>query len=174
MGIYATVFLDNLRLSCLLDRTLSADVVKQNKRRFLARKRIHRSRKGRSAPRRRDIKQAQKQSHEAAFRLERDILSLLYMADRPLSDKDIFKELDLARKYRRELPGVLDDLCRRQLLNRHKGSFKLPRKNELVEGILSVNPRGFGFCPALYQGHYWRPIFQPPRFSGALNISSQP
>jgi len=111
----------------------------------LARRRASKSRIGRQAPRRREVKPVQKPGQGAAHRLESDILALLYQAGQPRSDKDIFKELDLARKYRHELQVVLEHLCRRHLVTCRKGTYKLPAKNDLVEGGLSVNPRGFGF-----------------------------
>ena len=136
----------------------------------MARRRVTRNRKGRSDPRRRDIKHIHHQASDVVLRLESDVLSLLYMADAPLSYKEIFKELDLARKYRREFQGVLDDLCRRQLVNGRKATFMLPKKNELVEGVLSVNPRGFGFVtvenPPDHLG-IEQDVFVPPGMLGS-------
>lgn len=91
------------------------------------------------------MKKARGHYQEAGRRLENDLLALLYTAGEPLAGREIFKELELARKYRQELQALLDDMCRRKALLCKRDTYTLPEKNNLVSGILAVNPRGFGF-----------------------------
>ncbi|MGV1100750.1 ribonuclease R [Thiovibrio sp. JS02] len=82
---------------------------------------------------------------EGASRLEGDILAQLHGAAMPLALKDIFQALELPRNQRSALLGTLEDLCRRKLLSCRQETYSLRKTTELLQGPLSVNPRGFGF-----------------------------
>jgi len=64
----------------------------------------------------------------------------------PWSLNGIADGLDLPRKYRKMLGGLLASLCRQNLVECTAGNrYRLQSSPELVQGVLTMNPRGFGF-----------------------------
>jgi len=85
--------------------------------------------------------------------IEQEILALLYKKREPQTMAQIMATLSLARSDRKMISGLLADLCQREILScekyRGKGSAKaytLFKSAELVEGVVEVHPRGFGFA----------------------------
>lgn len=74
-----------------------------------------------------------------------EILAQLHGAAMPLPAKDILAALNLPRGRRQELLGTLEELCRSKVLACRRDTYSLAKGAELLQGQLSVNPRGFGF-----------------------------
>lgn len=101
--------------------------------------------------------------------LEGEILAHLHGAAEALSGKDIFAALELPRGRRQELLAALEELCRRKLVACRRETYSLARGVELLQGRLSVNPRGFGFVTfgeAPEEMELDQDIFVPPGMLG--------
>jgi hypothetical protein len=83
--------------------------------------------------------------------LEQEILAYLYQKKEPQSMSDILSALSLSRSDRKKLSHLLADMCRQDIIScpksRKAGKFYTLRKEDaLVEGVVEVHPRGFGFA----------------------------
>jgi len=83
--------------------------------------------------------------------LEQDVLAYLYQQKDPQNMADIMEALSLSRSERKLLANILADLCRQDLIacprTKKAGKFyTLVKGADIVEGIVEVHPRGFGFA----------------------------
>jgi len=83
--------------------------------------------------------------------LEQEILAYLYQKSVPQNITEIMKALALSRSERKMLTNLLGDMCRQNMIScpRSKRAGKLytiAQKDDLVEGFVEVNPKGFGFA----------------------------
>ena len=83
--------------------------------------------------------------------LDEDTLLRLLGEDlAPLSQAEIGKRLELPRQYQKMLATLLASLCRQGLLTCTPGAlYRLAPGGGLVNGTLSVHPKGFGFVTPL-------------------------
>ncbi len=98
---------------------------------------------------------------------EEEIISFISMNDGQASFKEILTGIDLARGFRKELRTLLKEMCNRGLLSlvdaisdsRHSEYpaetpkkqdktlfYKLGTAQDILEGVISAHPRGFGFA----------------------------
>ena len=83
--------------------------------------------------------------------LEQEVLAILYKKEKPQTTAKIIDALSLTRSDNKMLSNVLTDLCQRDIIScsRSKKSgrlYGLIKGASLVEGIVEVHPRGFGFA----------------------------
>ena len=83
--------------------------------------------------------------------LEQEILAYLFQKKEPQTMANITEALSHARFDRKMLSNLLADMCRRNMIScpsaRKTGEFfTLVKDSDLVEGIVEVHPRGFGFA----------------------------
>jgi ribonuclease R len=85
--------------------------------------------------------------------IEQEILAFLYQKGEPQTMAQIMEMLSLSRSERKMIPGLLSELCQHNMLtcikNKGRGSgktFTLMKDADLVEGVVEVHPRGFGFA----------------------------
>jgi ribonuclease R len=83
--------------------------------------------------------------------LEQEVLAILYNEKKPQTKANIINALSLTRSDNKMLSNVLTDLCQRDIIScsRSKKSgrlYGLIKDASLVEGIVEVHPRGFGFA----------------------------
>lgn len=98
-----------------------------------------------------------------------EILAHLHGAATPLSAKEIFASLGLGKSRYQELLGALEELCRRKHVVCRKETYALGKDVELLQGQLSVNPRGFGFVTfgeAPAEMEIDQDVFVPPGMLG--------
>lgn len=77
---------------------------------------------------------------------EDDLLGYIYSSDSGYSFIEIMNGLDLDRSFRKELNILLTNLCNRKLLTCKDTVYKAGQTVDLLEGTLSVHPRGFAFA----------------------------
>lgn len=103
--------------------------------------------------------------------LYQQVLSLLYTSGVPLSNKEIFKKLDLPLSSRKPLHKLLSRLDNEKILQQtdKKGYIPGP-KNDLAEGTMDQNAKGFGFVSGLNSTlgpvNYSRDAFVAPNNMG--------
>lgn len=79
--------------------------------------------------------------------LESSLIAFLRQQTEAQSLYDMALGLDLDRRQRKNLKDVVINLCRRRLLRcTGKKLYKLSPGPDLVEGTISMHPRGFGFA----------------------------
>ncbi|MBE9520941.1 MAG: hypothetical protein IME97_07415, partial [Proteobacteria bacterium] len=83
--------------------------------------------------------------------LEQKVLAYLYQKKEPQNMTSIMDALSLARSDRKMLSNLLVDLCRQNIIacpkSKKAGKFyTLAQETDLVEGVVEVHPRGFGFA----------------------------
>jgi len=83
--------------------------------------------------------------------LEQKILAYLFQKKEPQDMANIMEALALARSDRKLLSNLLADMCRRDIISCPQGRkagefFSLAKDSALVEGVVEVHPRGFGFA----------------------------
>jgi ribonuclease R len=85
--------------------------------------------------------------------IEQEILAFLYKKREPQTMAQIMETLSISRSDSKILSNLLSDLCRRDILscarNKGKGSgkaYSLMQDADLVEGVVEVHPKGFGFA----------------------------
>jgi len=92
---------------------------------------------------------AQGNSH--ANLLEQELLAYLHQEKEPQNTANIMEALSLSRSERKMLSNLLTDLCKKDIIScpRSKKAGKLytlGKDTDLVEGLVEVHPRGFGFA----------------------------
>ncbi|MBW2470911.1 MAG: ribonuclease R [Deltaproteobacteria bacterium] len=88
-------------------------------------------------------------SHTAL--LAQEVLAHLYQHKEPQNITEIMAGLSLIRSERKMLSSLLADMCRQHMIScpqsRKAGKlYSLAQKDDLVEGVVEVNPKGFGFA----------------------------
>jgi ribonuclease R len=83
--------------------------------------------------------------------LEHEILTYLYREKEPQSLANIMAALSLTRIDRKILSNLLADMCRQGILSCSRGRkngelYSIVKKIALVEGVVEVHPKGFGFA----------------------------
>jgi ribonuclease R len=83
--------------------------------------------------------------------LEQEVLAYLHQSDEPQNLTNIMSALSLTRSDRKKLSNLLTDLCSQDIISCPKSkkagkSYTLRKKDNLVEGLVEVHPRGFGFA----------------------------
>ena len=83
--------------------------------------------------------------------LEQEILAILYTENEFQTMANIMDVLSLTRSDRKMLSNLLSDLCQREIVScsrsKKKGKvYGLMKDANLVEGSVTVHPRGFGFA----------------------------
>ncbi|MFC1844204.1 ribonuclease R [Thermodesulfobacteriota bacterium] len=83
--------------------------------------------------------------------LEQEILAILYMKNEFQTMANIMDALSLTRSDMKMLSNLLSDLCHREIIScsrsKSKGKvYGLIKNANLVEGSVTVHPRGFGFA----------------------------
>ncbi|MDX1775884.1 MAG: ribonuclease R, partial [Desulfobulbales bacterium] len=83
--------------------------------------------------------------------LEQEVLAYLHKQNEPQNITAIMGGLSLARKDRKKIANLLTDMCRRDLIScprrKKAGTFyTIAHKDDLVEGVVEVHPKGFGFA----------------------------
>jgi ribonuclease R len=83
--------------------------------------------------------------------LEQEVLAILYKEEKPQTTAKIIDALSLTHSDNKMLSNVLTDLCQRDIIScsRSKKSGRLygiMKDANLVEGLVEVHPRGFGFA----------------------------
>jgi len=83
--------------------------------------------------------------------LEQEILAFLYMENEFQTMTNIMDALSLTRSDRKMLSNLLPDLCQREIVScsrsKSKGKvYGLLKEANLIEGSVTVHPRGFGFA----------------------------
>ena len=77
---------------------------------------------------------------------ENKILTLLAVEGRPMALSEIKDSLGVTRRAGKVLTSQLASLCREELLTlTRQGHYELSESGQLTTGIISMNPRGFGF-----------------------------
>ncbi len=92
-----------------------------------------------------------KRKYTSADLLEQGVLAYLYEKREPQNTANIMEALSLTRSDRKVLSNLLTDLCRKDIIScpRSKKAGKLytlGQDIDLVEGLVEVHPRGFGFA----------------------------
>lgn len=108
----------------------------------------------------------------AGNRMEGDILSFFYKTGESLSFPEVLQGLDLGRSQRKELSNLLADLCHRKLLSCDDKVYSLRTPEELLEGILSLSPSGYGFVAVEHPPagmHIEKDVFIPARALATAN-----
>ncbi len=109
-----------------------------------------------------------RQSESIAIGLEENkILQLLGVENRPMDLAEIKDRLAVSRRTGKMFVAKLAGLCREELVElTRQGHYKLCQTGSLTTGIISMNPRGFGFVTPVEvesQGRSaGRDIFIPP------------
>ena len=83
--------------------------------------------------------------------LEHEVLAFLYQKKEGQNMASIMDALSLTRPERKMLSNLLADLCRQEIIacpkSRKAGKlYTLAQEADLVEGVVEVNPKGFGFA----------------------------
>ncbi|MBW2506747.1 MAG: ribonuclease R, partial [Deltaproteobacteria bacterium] len=83
--------------------------------------------------------------------LVQEIQSFLYQKKKPQNLTEIMNALSLNRSERKMLSNLLADMCRQNMIScphsKKAGKlYTLAQKDDLVEGVVEVHPRGFGFA----------------------------
>jgi ribonuclease R len=83
--------------------------------------------------------------------LEQKIIAYLYQEKEPQNKVNIMNALSLTSLDSKILSNLLADLCRQNILSCPKRKktgavYTLLKKNSLVEGVVEVHPKGFGFA----------------------------
>ena len=83
--------------------------------------------------------------------LEQEILARLYQKKEPQNITEIMQALSLNRSERKMLSNVLADMCRQNMIacpqSKKAGKlYTLGENEDLVEGVVEVHPKGFGFA----------------------------
>ena len=111
------------------------------------------TRKNSARKRRKTASSLKIQEIPPAEAIGQEVLALLYKEREPQTLTQIMAKLALGRSDRRMLSGLLADLCRRDVLTcsekKGKGAgkaFTLMPSANLVEGVVEVHPKGFGFA----------------------------
>ena len=83
--------------------------------------------------------------------LEQNILAFLHRKREPQSLEILMQGLAVDRSTRKSMLSLLVDMCHRQILScsstkRQGKVYSLKGRNDLVEGTVEVNPKGFGFA----------------------------
>ena len=83
--------------------------------------------------------------------LAQEIQSFLYQKKEPQNLTEIMNALSLNRSERKMLSNLLADMCRQNMIScphsKKAGRlYTLAQKDDLVEGVVEVHPRGFGFA----------------------------
>lgn len=77
---------------------------------------------------------------------EDNLLGYVYSSDDGYTFNEILNGLGLGRHFRKELDILLSNLCNRKLLICQDNIFTASKTPEVLEGTLSVHPRGFAFA----------------------------
>ena len=85
------------------------------------------------------------------YKLEQEIQAHLYQKNEPQNIAEIMAALSLTRSDRKMLSNLLADMCRQNMIvcpqSKKAGKlYTLAQKDDLVEGVVEVHPRGFGFA----------------------------
>lgn len=95
-------------------------------------------------------------------KLEKEILSLLKKAKKPLLLRDLYHLLNIPSSKRGEIRTLLRSLHKRgKIIQIKKRKYALPEQISVVKGSLRVHPEGYGFVET-EKGT----VFVPPRFMG--------
>ena len=95
------------------------------------------------------------------------LISFLYRQGGMVSFKQLTKEFDLPRSHRKDFREQLAGLCRRNLLVCPEAKQYGINKKEFPSGIITINPRGFGFViPDNADLNEGRDFFVSPRDIG--------
>ena len=98
--------------------------------------------------------------------MEKKIIEYLKQNNKPVTLNRLVRGLSLNKEERRKLPGTLKYLEKKGLL-KTKGDRVLKIAGpSLIQGILSLNPRGFGFVTPENPDHGSDDIFIPPHQTG--------
>lgn len=89
--------------------------------------------------------------HTARPELEQEILAALHKGKTPLTLQDLLSCLNWPSTGNKDLISLLTDLCGQGVITcvRNKKSekrYSLPAPEDLIEGTIEMNPRGFGFA----------------------------
>ncbi|MBU0729114.1 MAG: ribonuclease R [Proteobacteria bacterium] len=78
---------------------------------------------------------------------EEDLIGFIYSRDGLTTFKEVMAGFDIPRGHRKEVQNLLTALCSQKVLFQDDdGFYSIRRKEDFVEGMLSVNPRGFAFA----------------------------
>jgi len=85
------------------------------------------------------------------YRLEQEIQAFLFQKKEPQNLTEIMTSLSLTRSERKMLTNLLADMCRQNMItcpqSKKSGKFyTIASKDDLVEGVVEVHPKGFGFA----------------------------
>jgi ribonuclease R len=83
--------------------------------------------------------------------LEQEILAYLYAREKPQNLADIVAALSFAGSDRKLLANLLADMCRQNIIScsgtsKADKTYAVKKEADLVEGVVEVHPRGFGFA----------------------------
>jgi len=105
--------------------------------------------------------------------LEAEVLAFVQQHGRPATTAQIADGLGMARARHKFLEQLLHGLCRHHRLTCHDdGTYSLSGPSNLIEAILTMNPRGFGFAVPVAGAAGGEPgpdLFIPPPMLGTAN-----
>lgn len=81
---------------------------------------------------------------------------------RPMSENELFTRLRLSPQHKKIFASVLHKMQKEGLIEQKNGRFAPPRsENDVVKGIIRMNPRGFGFVQPDAKSQFIQDIFIP-------------
>ena len=109
------------------------------------------------------IKKFKKKKEINIFDLEKNILSLFKITQKPLFLKDIYHKLHISSKDRPIVRKVIKQLVKEgKLVQIKRRKYGLPEQFSIVKGTIRVHPDGFGFVETEDE----QTVFIPPRKIG--------
>jgi ribonuclease R len=85
------------------------------------------------------------------YNLEQEILAQLYLKNEPQNITEIMEALSLPRSERKKVSNLLADMCWQNMISCPRSTkagkvYGLLQKDDLVEGVVEVHPKGYGFA----------------------------
>lgn len=114
------------------------------------RKNFRKARPGKKSRKRQPLWKKKKQETSAdnpLTVLEDTVVGVLYSTGETLTLDEIVSYLGMPQRDEHKVEEVLFELCRRKIIAcLAKGRYGVNKSAELLEGLVSINPRGFGFA----------------------------
>ncbi len=96
--------------------------------------------------------------------LKNEVIRLLFLADSPMSIKEISPRLNYRRFSRKDLAQILSELLIENIARKNsKNSFSLSTRHSLVTGTVDAKPRGFGYLTDIADMALQPPYPRPTR-----------
>ena len=103
--------------------------------------------------------------------LKNEVIRLLFLADSPMTIKEISPKLNYHRFSRKDLAQILSELLIENIARKNsKNSFSLSARHNLVTGTIDAKPRGFGYLTHI-DDMALRPPYSRPTRDGFITSS---